>query len=54
MVTRIIEQSRERGTEVEIQDGFDLYKELAGIRRLYAENLPGYEIRGRFNYVCDC
>lgn len=42
MVVRIFEQAKDRGEEVPIQDGFDLYKQLASIRRLFAESLPEY------------
>lgn len=42
VVVRIIEQAGERGIEIDIQDGFDLYKEFAAIRRLYAEALSRY------------
>ncbi|WEW59880.1 hypothetical protein PRK78_005361 [Emydomyces testavorans] len=41
MVTRIIQQSKDRNEEIEIQDGFDLYKELSEMRRVYAEAIPG-------------
>lgn len=42
MVVRIFEQAKNRGEEVDIQDGFDLYKQLASIRGLFAEALPEY------------
>ena len=42
MIIRIIQQTKDKGEEVDIQDGFDLYKELADVRRVYAEALPGY------------
>lgn len=42
VVVRIIEQAGERGIEIDIQDGFDLYKEFAAIRRLYAEALSSH------------
>ncbi|KAJ9296938.1 hypothetical protein DTO271G3_4699 [Paecilomyces variotii] len=41
MITRILEHAREQGTEVGIEDGFDMYRQLVAIRRLYTENLPG-------------
>lgn len=41
MVVRIMEQARERGVEIDIQEGFDLYKELVATRRLYADAFPG-------------
>ncbi|GAB7364641.1 hypothetical protein MBLNU230_g5444t1 [Neophaeotheca triangularis] len=43
MVSRIIELAHERGEEVPIQDGFDLYKELVAIRQVHAQALPGVE-----------
>lgn len=42
MIVRIIQQAKDKGEEVDIQDGFDLYKELSEVRRVYAEALPGY------------
>lgn len=45
MVVRIFEQAKSRGEEVGVQDGFDLYKQLASIRGLFAEALPEYELR---------
>jgi hypothetical protein len=42
MIVRIIQQAKDKGEEVDIQDGFDLYKELADVRRIYAEAIPGY------------
>lgn len=43
LVARIIEIVQERGEEVAIQDGFDLYKELVEIRNVHAQALPGVE-----------
>lgn len=43
MVSRIIELWHDRGEEVPIQDGFDLYKELVAIRQVHAQALPGVE-----------
>ncbi|PWY78163.1 hypothetical protein BO94DRAFT_188702 [Aspergillus sclerotioniger CBS 115572] len=40
MVIRIIELEKVRGEETDIQDGFDLYRQLADIRRLFTEALP--------------
>jgi hypothetical protein len=54
MIMRVIEQARERGAEIELQDGFDLYKELAAIRRLYTSSLPEYEPPGQFCHVHHC
>lgn len=42
MVTRLIQDARDKNIELPIEDGFDLYKGLAAIRRLYADALPGY------------
>ncbi|CAG7961297.1 unnamed protein product [Penicillium salamii] len=35
MVVRILEQANARGEEIPIEDGFDLYKQLATVRRLF-------------------
>lgn len=43
MVIRIIEQAKARGEEIDIQDGFDLYKQLATVRSLFTNTLQGYE-----------
>ncbi|KAI9719270.1 MAG: hypothetical protein M1812_003600 [Candelaria pacifica] len=40
MVERIMYVAQEKGDEVPIQDGFDLYKELVEIRRLHGDALP--------------
>ena len=40
IVSRIIQDHHDRGEEVPIQDGFDLYRELVEIRRVHAEALP--------------
>lgn len=40
MVVRIIEHAKEKGEDIDMQDGFDLYKQLTTIRRLFLENLP--------------
>lgn len=41
IVKRILEFAKERGEEVPIEDGFELYRELVEIRRIHAEALPG-------------
>ncbi|PGH31221.1 hypothetical protein GX50_06006 [[Emmonsia] crescens] len=41
IITRIIQQAQDKNEEIGVQDGFDLYKELAQIRQFYAEALPG-------------
>ena len=43
LVLKILHTAEQKGEEVPIQDGFDLYKELVDIRRLHGEVLPGYE-----------
>ncbi|KAF4974965.1 hypothetical protein FZEAL_8190 [Fusarium zealandicum] len=40
IVQSILDMAAETGTELDIQDGFDLYKELVAIRRIHSENLP--------------
>ena len=42
MIVRIIQHAKDKGEEVGIEDGFDLYKELSEVRRVYTEALPGY------------
>ena len=41
MIISIMQQAKERNVQIEMQDGFDLYKELSEVRRVYAETLPG-------------
>lgn len=40
MVVRIIEHAKSEGEEIDIEDGFDLYKQLATIRRLFTDTIP--------------
>lgn len=40
MVVRIMEHTKAKGEEMDMQDGFDLYKQLAATRRVFAETLP--------------
>ncbi|KAB2580828.1 putative c2 domain protein [Lasiodiplodia theobromae] len=40
LVAKIMEFSQQKGEEVPIPDGFDLYKELVEIRRIHADALP--------------
>ncbi|KAK1782041.1 hypothetical protein QBC45DRAFT_18871 [Copromyces sp. CBS 386.78] len=42
-IKRVLDMSKNRGEEgeIEVQDGFDLYKELVEIRKMHAESLPG-------------
>lgn len=37
----IIEHASVSGEDVNVQDGFELYKEMVAIRQLYLETLPG-------------
>ena len=48
MVVRLFDQAKSRGEEIDVEDGFDLYKQLASIRRLFAEALPEYDLRTLF------
>ena len=41
IVKRIMEFAEKKGEPLPVQDGFDLYKELVDIRRVYADALPG-------------
>ncbi|EEH18861.2 hypothetical protein PABG_01180 [Paracoccidioides brasiliensis Pb03] len=41
IIARIIQQAKDKNEEIGIQDGFDLYKELAEIRQFYVSTLPG-------------
>ncbi|KAK3329011.1 hypothetical protein B0H66DRAFT_507067 [Apodospora peruviana] len=40
-IGRVIEVAKFRDDEIELQDGFDLYKELVEIRKMHVESLPG-------------
>ncbi|KAJ5273916.1 hypothetical protein N7478_009041 [Penicillium angulare] len=40
MVIRILEQTKAKGEEIEIEEGFDLYRLLATIRRLFMNTIP--------------
>ncbi|KAJ6015781.1 hypothetical protein N7540_010372 [Penicillium herquei] len=40
MVIRILEQTKSRDEEIDIDEGFDLYKRLATIRRLFMGTIP--------------
>jgi hypothetical protein len=42
LVERIMGLAKEKGQEIDQQDGFDLYKELVEIRRVHADVLPEY------------
>ncbi|KAI1810098.1 hypothetical protein GGS20DRAFT_226855 [Poronia punctata] len=41
LVKRIVQVARDRGDELPLQDGFDLYKDLVEIRRIHRSSLPG-------------
>ncbi|KAK2873350.1 hypothetical protein FQN49_002424 [Arthroderma sp. PD_2] len=41
MIIRIIEQAQEKNEQIEMQEGFDLYSELSGVRQTFLEALPG-------------
>lgn len=43
MVARVIERAKEHEEEIELEDGFDLYKQLANVRRLFTNALPEYD-----------
>lgn len=40
MIERIMQAAKEKGEEVPIQDGFDLYREMTEFRRVHADALP--------------
>ena len=40
MIVRIIEHAKSNGEEIDIEDGFDLYKQLATVRRLFTSHIP--------------
>lgn len=42
IILRLLEREKEQGSEIPVQDGFDLYKGLSDVRRLHMESLPGY------------
>lgn len=41
IIQTIMQEAHRRGTEIDIEDGFELYKELVEIRRIHQESLPG-------------
>lgn len=41
IVGRVLHVAQEKGDEVPVQDGFDLYNELVEIRRIHGDALPG-------------
>jgi hypothetical protein len=50
LVSRILDVAHEKGEEVPVEDGFELYKELVEIRRIHGDALPnrkfGFHIEG--------
>ena len=40
IVAQILETVKARGEEVPMEDGFELYKELVGIRQIHSDALP--------------
>ncbi|KAI1447733.1 hypothetical protein F5Y02DRAFT_352978 [Annulohypoxylon stygium] len=40
LIKRIVQVAHDRGVELPLQDGFDLYKELVEIRRMHRSSLP--------------
>lgn len=40
IVERVMQVAKGRGQEVNVQDGFDLYRELVAIRKIHVESLP--------------
>jgi hypothetical protein len=41
IIKRVLQLAKEANLEIELQDGFDLYKELVEIRKMHVEALPG-------------
>ncbi|KAK4230630.1 hypothetical protein QBC38DRAFT_451961 [Podospora fimiseda] len=40
IIKRVIDMAKQRNVEIDLQDGFDLYKELVEIRKIHQESLP--------------
>lgn len=40
IVIRLMQRAKEQSVEIPIEDGFDLYKVFASIRRLHSDALP--------------
>ncbi|KAK4193337.1 hypothetical protein QBC35DRAFT_481268 [Podospora australis] len=40
IIKRVIDMAKQRNLDIELQDGFDLYKELVEIRKIHLESLP--------------
>ena len=45
MVVRIMDQVKSMGEEIDIEDGFALYRALTTIRRLFTSTMPEYGLR---------
>ena len=43
MVVRIMDQVKSMGEEIDIEDGFALYRALTTIRRLFTSTMPEYD-----------
>ena len=43
IIARVLQLAKERGEEVPMEDGFDLYRELVEIRQIHGEALPHVE-----------
>jgi hypothetical protein len=41
IIKRVLQTAQETGVEIDLQDGFDLYKELVEIRKMHEAALPG-------------
>ncbi|KAM5351680.1 hypothetical protein ACJ41O_004403 [Fusarium nematophilum] len=41
IIVSILDMAAETGSDIDIQDGFDLYSELVAIRRIHSDSLPG-------------
>lgn len=39
-ILQVLQVAKEHGVEIDLQDGFDLYKELVEIRKIHVESLP--------------
>lgn len=40
IIKRVVDVAKSKGTEIDLQDGFDLYRELVQIRRIHLSSLP--------------
>lgn len=53
IIDRIVAVAKERDMEIDLQDGFDLYKELVEIRKIHVESLPGIPFAFHIESVLD-